>query len=91
MKRAATTFTEWSRLTGRHKLAVVLLAFWVGVSVRIFLSGDSMWITAQAANYGTLTVGVLGFAAASLGLTKWADVQMAQIPTSTQPPIGDAA
>ncbi len=84
MPRALVKASEWARLTGRHKLAVVILGIWAAVTLRVFLSGDPVWVTAQAANYGALTVGALGFAAASLGLQKWADVQ-----TYTPPPAGE--
>jgi hypothetical protein len=76
MVRALTRMQRWSRVPGRHKLAVAVLLLWAGVTVRIFSSFDPAWFSAQSANYGTLTVGALGFAAASLGLRAWADVQM---------------
>ena len=81
MVRTLRAASEWARLTGRHKLAVTVLGIWAVVTGRIFLSFDPSWITAQQGNYSTLTIGAFGFAAASLGLTKWADVQMAQTPT----------
>jgi hypothetical protein len=85
MPRVFTTAREWARLTGRHKLAVLVLLFWAGLTLRVFLSFDPLWIAAQQSNYNTLTIGGLGFAAALFGLTKWADVQMAQIPDAGVP------
>lgn len=83
MGRTLAKAAEWSKLTGRHKLAVIVIAIWGAVTFRLFLSGDPVWIGAQSANYGTLTIGALGFAAASLGLKQWADVQ-----TTPTPPAG---
>lgn len=88
MGRTLTQMQRWSRLTGRHKLAVVVLGIWGAITVRIFLSGDPLWIQAQSANYGTLTLGALGFAAASLGIKQWADVQ--GYDPSSPPPAGEA-
>lgn len=75
MVRALRKVSEWSKLTGRHKLALLVLGIWAAATGRLFLSTDPIWIGAQSANYGTLTLGALGFAAASLGIKQWADVQ----------------
>lgn len=91
MNRAMAKLHDWSKLTGRHKLAVVILAMWGAITVRIFLSFDPVWISAQATNYATLTSSALLFAAASLGITKWGDIQtmQMQIPSTTQPPLAE--
>jgi uncharacterized protein (TIGR02594 family) len=87
MVRALAKVSEWSKLTGRHKLALLVLGIWAAATTRLFLSADPVWIGAQSANYGTLTLGALGFAAASLGIKQWADVQ-AYNPASP-PPAGE--
>lgn len=86
MKRALSKMHQWSALTGRHKLAVAVLLLWAGVTIRIFSSFDPAWFSAQAGNYSTLTIGALGFAAASLGLQRWADVNMTPTTTDTGVP-----
>lgn len=87
MGRTLTQMQRWSRLTGRHKIALLVLGIWAAVTARLFLSGDPLWIQAQSANYGTLTLGALGFAAASLGIKQWADVQTYN--PATPPPAGE--
>lgn len=76
---------EWARLTGRHKLAVTVLLFWAAITARVFSSFDPVWIQAQTGNYSTLTLSALGFAAALFGLTKWAEVQTYEPPSSGEP------
>lgn len=85
MRHVLLKASEWAHLTGRHKLAVVVLLFWSGLSLKVFLFSGPELATAQTGNYSALTIGALGFAAALFGLTKWADVQMAQIPPAGVP------
>lgn len=67
------------RFFGRRKGAATLkrefsaLAFivWVGVTIRLFTSGNPEWIAAQAVNYGTLTTTVWLFITAAVGIQAW--------------------
>lgn len=76
MKRAANVLQRWSKLTGRHKLAVAILGMQAVVTFRVFFSFDPVWFAAQSTNYATLTTSSFLFAAASLGIKQWGDNQM---------------
>jgi hypothetical protein len=89
MRSFLTRYVQGKRKTLKYEFAVLVLGVWIIFSVRLLISGDPVWITAQAGNYSTLTWAAFAFIAAAVGLQTW---QNTQGPAgSTEPAYEDGA
>ena len=66
--------------TLKREFSLAAFAVWVGVTIRLFTSGNPEWIAAQAVNYGTLTTTIWLFITAAVGIQAWQNNQDAPPP-----------
>ncbi len=78
-----TTYVRGKRKTLKYEFAVAAFAVWIAATLRIFLSLDPTWITAQGVNYATLTSTVFLFITAAVGIQAWQNTQPESGTTTT--------
>lgn len=70
---AKATRTAWSRRTGKRETALLLLAFWVAVSIRIFFYiSDVAILTSLGTLYTSMTTMVFLYVGSVFGMDYYA-------------------
>lgn len=75
MRSFLTEYVRGKRRTLKYEIAVLVLGVWIIFTIRLLISGDPVWITAQAGNYSTITWAMFAFVAAAVGLQTWQNTQ----------------
>lgn len=91
MRGFLTAYVRGKGKTLKYEFAVAAFAVWVAYTIRIGISGNAEWITAQATVYGTMTTSVFLYIAAAVGLQAWQNQQGPTSPSSTDPGYIDGA
>lgn len=76
--------------TLKREFAVAAFCVWLGITIRVFLSGDAAWISAQGVNYATITSTVWLYITAAVGLQVWENREAAKPPEPTKVDPPDA-
>lgn len=75
MRSFLTEYVRGKKRTLKYEIAVLVLGVWIIFTIRLLISGDAEWITAQAGNYSTITWAAFAFVAAAVGLQTWQNTQ----------------
>lgn len=75
MRSILTAYVTGKKRTLKYEFAIVVLGVWVIFTIRLLISRDVAWISAQAGNYSTITWAGFAFVAAAVGLQTWQNNQ----------------